>query len=357
MPRSCALTVNGSVDEAAQPFAALRGTVPVSRFRALTRIGRDVHGVFYEGLHMIPKLRIEEVAAFDCHIPQGRMKLLRAAWIALYPARAYVCWFPITKGKGLIIRNLLEPLLPPPPAEMTVKLRGSLRIRLGIHTVLGKRLLFGSSYEAAEMDYLREILPTDGVMVDVGANVGLYSVILGKHLEHGGRLFAIEPLPDNINHLSSNLSLNGLFNVTVVSSAVSDAEGERALRLADDPAFSSLGDVRGNRKTGKILPVSVTTLDHLWISWGRPKVHAVKIDVEGEELRVLRGAKELIAYCHPTFIVEADLGVEELTIYTWAAENHYGCIRPKSFARNFALTFSAPPSGEVVRMPMQGEIH
>lgn len=152
-----------------------------------------------------------------------------------------------------------------------------------------------------EVRYLEKFVGKGDVFVDIGANIGLFSL---KAATFAGRVVAAEPGADAGRQLADNLALNGFPNVTIVHKAISDHEGKAALfhnPLGADPqAFSLIND--GSSTDSE--EVEIVTLDRLVSDLGLSRVDCVKIDVEGAEDRVIAGAAETLRKFHPTLIVE-----------------------------------------------------
>lgn len=135
------------------------------------------------------------------------------------------------------------------------------------------------------------LVPRGGHVVDVGANVGYYALLFASLVGPKGRVTCIEPVPDNLRELERNRDANPAAPLTVIAAAAGAEPGavrmERDLngRIRDDGA----GDI----------VVPVMTLDAL-----SGPVSFVKIDVEGYEMFVLRGAQRLIRDQRPTLLVE-----------------------------------------------------
>jgi FkbM family methyltransferase len=134
-------------------------------------------------------------------------------------------------------------------------------------------------------------------LLDVGANVGRYSSSFLQNFPHG-RVFAFEPHPKNFEALTKDLSKQ---NCTTMNAAVGSRCGEIPLYdYADDRAGSSHASVTSkvitdfHRATAMAITVPVTTLDHYCRQQSITTIELLKIDVEGHELEVLHGAKELI---------------------------------------------------------------
>jgi FkbM family methyltransferase len=155
-------------------------------------------------------------------------------------------------------------------------------------------------YEALK----REVTPGD-VVVDVGANLGVYSMLFARWVGASGRVYAFEPAPESRAVLSQHLALNGVSDrVEVIGDAVSDEAGKATFFAAGCSGESSLHPgVLEHTPGAKAIQVPVTTLDAFCL--GRNVSPAlVKIDIEGYELQAIRGAQTIVQRCSPTFLVE-----------------------------------------------------
>ncbi len=139
--------------------------------------------------------------------------------------------------------------------------------------------------------FLISYLKEGDVFVDVGANIGYFSVYAGLCVGQSGRVHAVEPAPDNAALLAANLELNGLSNAEVHRTAVADFTGEATLFQGEFNAGAHSLLRKGDLAPGVEVPV--TTLDELLS--GEPKVKLIKIDVQGAEISVLRGMKDLLS--------------------------------------------------------------
>jgi FkbM family methyltransferase len=154
-----------------------------------------------------------------------------------------------------------------------------------------------------DMLFLLRYLRQDDVFVDVGAEIGLYT-LLGALSVPRGRVIAFEPNPVAARRLSENLALNHLKNVAVRSVAAGSKEGWTLLT-------SNLGlgnHIIEDESVGLGIKVPITTLDRELSDY--PNIALVKVDVEGFESRVLEGATSLFQrHRAPVWIVEFnDLG-------------------------------------------------
>jgi FkbM family methyltransferase len=169
---------------------------------------------------------------------------------------------------------------------------------------LGLSAFVRGGFEDAECRLLVAMTTPGSIAIDVGANVGIHAIPIAAS-SPSARVLAIEPLPSNARRLRENAEANSIGNIDVIEVAVGSDEGVVTLHVSDDPAYASTDAVlQGHHEIGQ-LAVEQTTLDAIWEGMGRPSVSLVKIDVEGGELAVLKGANSLLASKHPAILVEA----------------------------------------------------
>jgi FkbM family methyltransferase len=174
-------------------------------------------------------------------------------------------------------------------------------------TLLGRIFWSVGSFEQSELSAAYRSAAPGTYTFDVGANVGLFAVVMSRAVGLTGRVVAIEPVADTVVALRRNLERNGCMNVDVVEGAAASSSGEVPLMLTNDPALHSAGGelVRG-RSVVQVITVKAYTIDELWIGAGRPPVSLAKVDVEGGEYDVLVGSAEMIAQCRPALIIEVN---------------------------------------------------
>lgn len=152
-------------------------------------------------------------------------------------------------------------------------------------------------FEAAQSKAVRGLLRPGDLAVDVGANIGWFTVLMAACVEPNGEVWAIEPMPPVLHALERNISLNPELAVKLVPLAVGAEEGELELHL-----FQGLSHGHASASTlGRIdyekFRVPVRSLDGLLDRERTPAF--VKIDVEGSELEVLNGANRLLGADRP----------------------------------------------------------
>jgi FkbM family methyltransferase len=144
-----------------------------------------------------------------------------------------------------------------------------------------------------EDEILDQFDPEPGdIVIDVGAHIGLYTLIAAKRVGSSGKVIAIEPDPDNCNLLKRNVELNRLTNVIILERAAFSSDSKLKLYLpGKERGFTKLSTTMANRATTEnFLEIDASTIDHLMLMQGITQVNWIKIDVEGAELEVLKGA-------------------------------------------------------------------
>jgi len=152
-------------------------------------------------------------------------------------------------------------------------------------------------------------LEPGGCVLDVGAQIGLFTLRAARRVGTQGRVIALEPEASNHALLLRNVALNRLRNVTVLRKAASSASGVRTLFLSPvNPGIHSL-----SLRVGDLgVEVETLTLDRVAKEAGLRELDLLKVDVEGEELEVLKGAAELLPRTRE-IVLEVDGGDREFS--------------------------------------------
>ena len=144
--------------------------------------------------------------------------------------------------------------------------------------------------------------------VDAGANEGIYTVFAGACVGPGGAVWALEPSSRERAHLDVNVALNQLSNVRMFPVALADADGAALLKVSasNHTGLNTLGTLAYgvSQVVSEIVPVR--TLDGLADEYSLARLDVLKVDVEGAELRLLRGAACSIERFRPMVMFEAN---------------------------------------------------
>ena len=164
------------------------------------------------------------------------------------------------------------------------------------------------------------------IVVDVGAQVGRYSIITSKLVQKEGKVIAIEPEPLNFKLLEANIKLHKAENIIPINCALTDTEGYTKLWLGKTPGWHSCARVTNSKAnfTGDFVNVRCMSLDSLLRELGIQQIDWLKIDVEGAELMVLSGglfalknSKNLKIIIEVTRNISATLGFLKMAGYTY----------------------------------------
>ena len=173
--------------------------------------------------------------------------------------------------------------------------------------------------EEPELEWVKEFVRSGDTVIDVGANFGLYSYHLSKRVGTKGRVYAFEPVPSTYKSLCIVARLLRLTNVDIINKGCSDTSGEVTFRVpVSDAGTISAGlafiDMDASRRNERLsestyqrtraVNATVVRLDSYLL--GLSQLRLIKVDVEGADLLVLRGASGLIDEHRPGVLIEVE---------------------------------------------------
>jgi len=158
--------------------------------------------------------------------------------------------------------------------------------------------------EPEVQDVLTRLLKPGDVFYDVGANVGFYTVLASKLVGAHGRVYAFEPVPDNVRAIERNIELSRAANVTVIRCAVTNGSGVLDMTLSAEPFWARLSTLPPPpHPVGRIQVVGVS-IDELLAAESIMPPDVIKVDVEGSEEHVLAGMRKALATHRPAIVCE-----------------------------------------------------
>jgi FkbM family methyltransferase len=146
---------------------------------------------------------------------------------------------------------------------------------------------------------LGQLLQPGDVVIDAGANIGNHTVFYGQKVAPGGVVYSLEPQRITFEFLCANLVLNNLINVVPMQVGAGEEEGQVHLPIANPNVVQNFGGLSMEGHTNGEM-VKVIPLDSLNLT----RCKLIKIDVEGMELKVIKGAEKTIRTCRPFLFVE-----------------------------------------------------
>ena len=228
--------------------------------------------------------------------------------------RGYLRWCPITDGKRLLL-NLTRDRITPENPIVTFETKYQFRLKANLANPEHQYLYFyGTHDERYIVTKLLKIIKPGDICWDVGANIGFYTCLLASLVEDSGAIVAFETAARTCGYLNENISLNQFTNVTVVNKGLGDKQEQRPLYyseagLAEGTASLKYADGRAASER-----VTLDTIDNLTPELPIPDF--IKIDVEGYQLEVLRGAEDCLKTHAPLLIAELrDVGETNRDIF------------------------------------------
>lgn len=220
------------------------------------------------------------------------------------------------------LRRLLRPLAQLLPSGlavpiMTGPLKGSKWI-VGAAAGEGKGLsiIFNQS-EPAQVHHAIKLLDPNHICFDIGANVGFYTLLFSQYAK---AVYAFEPLIRNLKYLIRLIDINKLPNARIIPCAVADDSKVSYFSEGEDHS-------RGKLDHDGLVPVMVTTCDR-FVSETKIVPDLIKIDVEGSEFDVLKGASKLLETHHPSILLSIHSDRLRKDCLEFLAAKNYKAIIP-----------------------------
>ena len=190
-----------------------------------------------------------------------------------------------------------------------------------------------------ELPFVRLLTEPGARVLDCGASYGVYTLSLARVVGSSGRVWSVEPAARTAAFLRASVVHNGLDNVNVVQAALSDRSGKASLYMGSLSELASLtGDVSLHTSSES---VTLQTLDEMYVAQNLDRIDFVKLDAEGEEIRIIHGGARFFTEESP--LVMAALHrktMEESGLLSTFAGLGYSCYR---LVPGLQVLTSAPP--------------
>ena len=199
-------------------------------------------------------------------------------------------------ARWLVLRRLYPDVL------LTTQICEGVRIQYTPQGNISRDLYLGQ-FEHDVIGFLSHYLKPGMIVFDVGANIGVYSLLSAKYVGEHGAVHAFEPTPETFAHLCTNVELNGFMHICLNQLAVAEKSGMSMLYLYEQNGMNSLAAQDWTGKPLGQVMVKTISLDEYVSAKDLPRVDLLKIDVEGAELSVLKGAYGLLSEANPPVVV------------------------------------------------------
>ena len=212
-------------------------------------------------------------------------------------------WFPRFRGKHRLASRMSGWL--PDRADVVVRgPDGSHFLVPSLKEPIAFEILIHGNYEADTLKFIKRHLRRGDTFIDVGANIGAFALPASRIVGPTGRVFAVEASARVFPYLESNLRTNGVTNVTAIHGAAGVQDGGELTFFDAPPQKFGMGS-RAPWNEEKGYTVAARSIDTVLgeSGTGNGRVRLLKIDVEGFELDVLRGATALLNGPSPPIVV------------------------------------------------------
>jgi FkbM family methyltransferase len=185
--------------------------------------------------------------------------------------------------------------------DFCILVKTTIIIKKGLTSATGN--LYCGLFEYYDMAFLLHFLRPNDLFIDIGANIGWYSLIAAQKIKAENHIYAFEPASNAYQKLLKHISLNEASQISAHNCCIADYEGEILLNICEDDAYNSVGN-------SPILNIQeqvnspVINIDAFIEKYRIPKVDIIKIDTEGAEMLVLKGAKKTLQKFSPVIFLK-----------------------------------------------------
>lgn len=233
------------------------------------------------------------------------------------------------------------------------------RFEMDVRSHILKRVVSDGAYEPLAVKAVTKYLDVDRDVIDVGANIGLFTVLFSNLISNGKTVLAIEPTPTAIKHLKNNICDNGCSeNVKLYEGVASNKQGESQINFVEGmeeySSINAIGHPSAKHSTPSSVRVDASTVDDL-VAQHNLNPGFMKIDVEGAEYLVLSGATKVLSECRPVILSElsdillSSFGASSKDVVDLLKRNNYKVVdlcHPTE-------EISGPFNGDVIAIPIE----
>ena len=196
------------------------------------------------------------------------------------------------------MRRAIRGLLVPRPAgPVRIRSRGGLEFIVDPTASIGleRALYYDGTYEEGTLSFMERYLRHGDTVLDIGAHIGLMSLVAARCVGPSGRVFAVEPEPSNFTRLLRHIEINHAAWVAPLNVAIGERSGTGVIFRGEHGNTGSATMIAPETSRREGVEIPLESIDALCRSRDIRLVRMVKIDVEGWELDVLRGARQLLS--------------------------------------------------------------
>ena len=193
-----------------------------------------------------------------------------------------------------------------------------------------QQLFWYGYYEKEVGDLLKKILRQKDVFIDIGANIGYFS-LLSATISPSAKVISFEPVKDLFQKIKENVSINDCKNIVAINAAVGETNEQRELFLSTPDNLGMSSFQQPENYAGRKENVEVIAIDDWFKTSGLTKVDLIKLDIEGSELAALKGMRSVLEEQRPVLI--AEINPETLSLFGLNQSDIYNYLNQLNFDR------------------------
>lgn len=200
-----------------------------------------------------------------------------------------------------------------------------------------QQLFWYGYYEKELGDLLKKIIKPTDVFIDVGANIGYFSLLVA-HRFSSAKVISFEPVADLYKKMNDNITLNSIKNIITENTAAGEVSGEREIFVSAPDNLGMSSFHKPENYSGYKEKTKVVAIDEWFKSSGLSQIDIVKLDIEGSELAALKGMKEILQNFKPFLIIE--INPETLSMFNLQPSDIYDFLQHEGF-KQFLISENA----------------
>lgn len=245
--------------------------------------------------------------------------------------RLYVRYAPGSLGKASLAAEYLNPRLRENPRRRVVRSRFGAQFAVDTQDLIQRYLYLFGVWEPQMTRWLRSRLRPGDTFIDIGANIGYYSVLTSGLVGDEGQVVAIEASPDFRRKLLQQVQLNECGNVRAVNAAVSDSPKTLTFVLASSANMGANSIVPYDGPAESSFEIEARPLPELLESDEIARARVIKIDVEGAEGPVVRGMVPILDRLRPDAEITVEVTPDRMAQLGDSAEELLTTMRDHGF--------------------------
>ena len=187
-------------------------------------------------------------------------------------------------------------------------------------------------HEQAETKFIQRVVNDDWICIDIGANIGYFSLLLSNKASNG-RVIAVEPIKKNVLIIDKMIAKNKISNIFVEDSAIDSVDGQREFSIMEDSAYSGFIST-GRKNVKETVNVNTISPNSLVSKYSLTRIDLIKIDVEGSEMPIFESFKDLIVNLRPKYIL-SECNEVNMKNYGFSVEKFLSLLDSYGYAPNF----------------------